>query len=128
MPRASMRAGVRGGPLRLISMRAANGRGGGRAARGPFEPLYDAVALALAALPAGVRLGPDLLPAAALDALAERAAELRRPSPLTVGEARRGEYADVLWRRYERGDLVAPALDAVWRRRLAEATGQLRAL
>jgi hypothetical protein len=96
------------------------------------HPIGSATSLslgrALAALPAGAALGPDLLPAAALDALAQRAAELRRPAPRTVGEARRGEYADVLWGRYERSELTAPALDAVWRRRLAEATGQLRAL
>ncbi|MDX6645585.1 MAG: 1-acyl-sn-glycerol-3-phosphate acyltransferase, partial [Miltoncostaeaceae bacterium] len=94
------------------------------------HPIGSATSLslgrALAALPAEARLGPDLLPDAALGALAGRAAELRRPAPRTVVEARRGEYADVLWRRYDRSELAAPALDAVWRRRMAEATGQLR--
>jgi hypothetical protein len=96
------------------------------------HPIGSATSLslgrALAALPAATGLGPDLLPAGALEDLAGRAAALGRPAPRTVGDVRRGEYADLLWRRYERGELRATAFDAAWRRRVAEATGQLRAL
>jgi hypothetical protein len=105
---------------------------------GPFlsalrvHPIGSAASLplgrALAALPAATELSPGLLPARALEDLTRRAEALGRPAPRTVDDVRRGEYADLLWQRYERGELRAGVFDAAWRRRVAEATGQLRAL
>src|SRR5438270_220163 len=50
MPRASMRAGVRGGRLRFRSMPGRVDTGDGAAQRRrPFEPLYDATATGMGA-------------------------------------------------------------------------------
>jgi 1-acyl-sn-glycerol-3-phosphate acyltransferase len=86
------------------------------------------LARALAVLPGDAPLGPDLLPAAAREALSTRAAELGRAAPRTASDARRGEYADLLWRRHDRSELTAPAFEGLWRRRMAESAGQLRTL
>jgi len=96
------------------------------------HPIGSAASLslgrALAALPAGTELSPELLPPGAYESLTRRAAALGRRPPLTAGDVRSGKYADLLWQRYERGELPAGVFDAAWRRRVAEATGQLRAL
>jgi 1-acyl-sn-glycerol-3-phosphate acyltransferase len=70
----------------------------------------------------------DVVPAEADAALRTRAAALGLPEPRRAGDVARGEYADLLWRAYERGELDGPALEPVWARRARAAAEDFRAL
>ena len=82
---------------------------------------------ALESLPHSTPLA-DVVPEAALAELAERAAEVGLPRPLTARDALKGEFADLLWRVYPRDELSAPALDEAWSRRTLFAGEQVRDL
>ena len=50
------------------------------------------------------------------------------PEPRHASEARRGEYADLLWRSHTRAELDAPALEPVWSQRASDAVRDFREL
>jgi hypothetical protein len=68
------------------------------------------------------------LPPEDLEALRNRAREVRLPEPRLASEALRGEYADLLWRSHTRAQLDAPALEPVWSRRASDAVRDFREL
>jgi 1-acyl-sn-glycerol-3-phosphate acyltransferase len=75
---------------------------------------------------------PDLelraLPHGSAEALRARAAEVGHDPPVRGRDVLRGEYADLLWRAYGRGELDGAAVEPVWSRRAALATADFRAL
>jgi hypothetical protein len=83
------------------------------------------LASALFELPAGERLA-GLVPDGTLAALDARARSAGLPAPVAVGDALRGEYADLLWRDLPRDELRHPSFEAAWRRRSDVAAADLR--
>jgi hypothetical protein len=104
---------------------------------GPFLPLVRVnplpypsaetmrLAAALSELSAGEPLA-GLVPDETLAALNARARSVRLPTPVLVGDAMRGEYADLLWKDVSRDELGHPAFEAAWRRRSEVAAADLR--
>jgi hypothetical protein len=80
---------------------------------------------ALGALPGDTPLR-DLVAEDVRARLEARADEAGLPKPVKARDVLRGEFADLLWRGYERDDLAAPAFEEAWRRRSELATEQLR--
>jgi 1-acyl-sn-glycerol-3-phosphate acyltransferase len=68
----------------------------------------------------------DLLSAVELAAFEARARTWRLPTPARATDVVRGEYADLLWRRVERGDAAAD--ERFWAARAAQAAADFRTL
>ena len=73
-------------------------------------------------------LGLEALPENVGAPLLERARSLGLPAPRSAGDVDRGEYADLLWRSYDREELGSPELEPAWRRHGAAATRDFRDL
>lgn len=78
-------------------------------------------------LPPETPLAP-ILPADVLDGFRDRARELDLDPPATVRDALRADFARVLWRAVEPGELSDPAFVPVWRAQTARATRDFRLL
>jgi 1-acyl-sn-glycerol-3-phosphate acyltransferase len=68
----------------------------------------------------------ELIPSEALADLRQRARAVGLPEPLVAGDVVRGEFADVLWQGFSKGELAHPSLAAVWRQRSEVAASDLR--
>jgi len=73
-------------------------------------------------------LGLEALPENVGAPLRERARRLGLPAPRRAGDVDRGEYADLLWRTYDREELGRTELEPAWRRHQGAATRDFRDL